>query len=138
MNMAKDGTIDPELTKDNIIHVEGWIWNTDGLPHSDDIAGIGKSGWKSGMVIVKISDLEQLGFKKFGPGEWGQCQDCPGRTMEMPFNCSVANEIEHLVGQHSGLKNRMEIQVTKCHHKDRVIKDAVWKQKVIDDAKKQE
>jgi len=60
--MAKDGTIDEELTRENTISIEGFIWNTEGLPHPDSIEGIGKSGWRSGMVKVKISDLEKMGF----------------------------------------------------------------------------
>lgn len=138
MHMARDGTIDPELKKGNTLSIEGWIWDTTGLPDPESIDAIGKSGWKSGDVIVKISDLEKLGFVSVNkPSE---CESCEGRTMEDPFKCSVAFEIKQLIGRHSGMDgktNQMEIKVTRCHHKDRVNKDAAWKKKVIKDATKE-
>ena len=62
-----------------------------------------------------------------------QCEDCPGRTMKEPFGCCIPPELKQIIGRHSGLKNQMEIIVTKCHHKERVIADAPRKRKMLDE-----
>lgn len=134
--MARDGTIDKELRKDNVIQVEGWVWNTDGLPHPDSAEGIRKSGWRSGMVTVKIPDLAALGYIRVPSGDIDQCADCPGRTIQPPFRCGIPEQLDSIVNHHSGTKKRMEIPVLKCHHKERVIKEAPRNQQILDEMAK--
>jgi len=65
-----------------------------------------------------------------------QCSDCPGRTISPPFNCSIPPELERVVRCHSGSEKKMEIVVLRCHHKDRVIKDAPRNREIIEEINK--
>lgn len=59
--------------------------------------------------------------------DYGECHDCPGAIKNAPFQCSALLQIRELINMHSGMvknsPNRMEIQVTHCHHKTRMIKE---------------
>ncbi len=65
-----------------------------------------------------------------------QCADCPGRTTPAPFTCQVPGRAQDVIGQHSGTKNKMEIMITKCHHKARVTKAAPRNREIIEEADK--
>ena len=115
-----------DLTKENTVTIGAFVWDTKGLYDEE-------SPWKSGNVIVKISDLESLGFTK---EKQDQCADCPGRTMPMPFTCHIPESAQDVIGQHSGAENKMEIMITKCHHKARVTKAAPQNRDIIEEANK--
>lgn len=56
--------MDDELTKENTITIEGFVWDTQGAPDPDSSDAKDYSCWRGGNVIVKISDLEMISFKK--------------------------------------------------------------------------
>lgn len=72
--MDKDEMIDKGLTKDNVLTIEGYVWDPPNEEQIKEAGGIleldDMSGWRSGHVLVKISDLERLGYVK------AHCEAC--------------------------------------------------------------
>ena len=57
---------------------------------------------------------------------FGVCNTCPGHANKGLNECNVLRELKQLIGMHSNMMGEepmMEIQVHKCHHRTRMIKE---------------
>ena len=53
---------DNELTKENTMSIVGFVWDTRDLPDPDTAKELGLTGWRPIRVLIKKSDLEEMGW----------------------------------------------------------------------------
>ena len=87
------------------------------------VINFGDSAMDNDAIVFMNEFKKRLNeFKDFD-----MCDGCPGSTNPLLSRCSIYTEINQMKRMHSGLdgiQNQMQIKVTECHHKARMLKEA--------------